>query len=333
VILGRNEKRTLPRCRQRGWRINRPFSLLFIGLLVAAPASAQRTFDVDILSETFAYDEDTTRAIDLDKLNQGCPARDCIPSIDAPKFVAAAEADHVNDDDIVIVIAYGGEHRAYPARILDQHEIVNDTIAGDPIAITWCPLCGSAVGVRREFGGKVTEFGVSVLLYNSDLVFYDRATNTLWDQIEARGIVGPLTGEQLEFVPVSMTRWSRWRAAHPDTLVLSPDTGFDYDYSIDRYGEYRDSTRIVFPVNEKDDRIHPKAVVYGFMLDDGPIALSAKLFEQSNSLRHEHNGRVLDVRMSDDGLVTLDTGGASVSPIRLYWFAWYTFHPDTVLVR
>jgi hypothetical protein len=307
--------------------------LLLIALFVAAPTLAQRTFEVDILGDTFAYDETSPRAVDLARLNQGCSVRDCIPSIDTPRFVGAADAKHVGDDDIVIVIAYGGEHRAYPARILDQHEIVNDTIAGDPIAITWCPLCGSAVGVRREIGDEVTEFGVSGLLYNSDLVLYDRATNTLWDQIEAKGIVGPLTGEQLQFVPVSMTRWSRWRDAHPDTLVLSPDTGFERDYSVDRYSEYRDSTRIMFPVTGRDDRLHPKTVVYGFMLDDGPIALSAGLFDQSSSLRHEHNGRILDVTMSDDGQVTLDTGGASFAPIRLYWFAWYTFHPDTALIR
>jgi hypothetical protein len=306
------------------------FALL---LAVALPASAQRTFDVDILDDTFAYDDSTARAVDLDKLSQGCSVRDCIPSIDTPKFVNAAAASHIDDDDIVIVIAYGGEHRAYPARILDQHEIVNDTIAGEPIAITWCPLCGSAVGVRRELGGKITEFGVSGLLYNSDLVFYDRATNTLWDQIEAKGIVGPLTGEQLEFVPVSMTRWGRWRAAHPDTLVLSADTGFERDYSADRYGEYRDSMRIVFPVNQRDDRLHPKTVVYGFMLDDGPIAFAAKLFDQSGPLRHEHNGRVLEVTRSADGIVTLDTDGSLFSPIRLYWFAWYTFHPDTALAH
>ena len=89
----------------------------------------------------------------------------------------------------------------------------------------------------------------------------------------------------------------------------------------------------MFPVDGRDDRLHPKTIVYGFMLDDGPIALSAELFDQSRSLRHEHNGRILDVTMSDDGQITLDADGASFAPIRLYWFAWYTFHPDTALVR
>jgi hypothetical protein len=126
--------------------------LVFALLGVAAHAGAQRSFEHDILAETFGFDESTKKTVALEDLKQGCPARDCIPSIDSPKFVSADEADHLADDAVVIAISYGDEHRAYPARILDHHEIVNDTIAGEPIAITWCPLCGSAVGVRRTIG-------------------------------------------------------------------------------------------------------------------------------------------------------------------------------------
>jgi len=127
--------------------------LALVVVLIAGTANGQRTFDTDILTETFGYDAATKKTVELSALNQGCPARDCIPAIDAPKFVAAAAATHITDDAVVISISYAGEHRAYPARILDRHEIVNDTIAGHPIAITWCPLCGSAVGLRRVVGG------------------------------------------------------------------------------------------------------------------------------------------------------------------------------------
>ncbi len=300
-------------------------------LVLAAAAQAQRTFDTDILAETFGFDENTRRAVELDALMQGCPRRDCIPSIDAPNYVAAGEAVHVSDDENVIAIVVDGDARAYPTRILDHHEIVNDTIGGEPIAVTWCPLCGSAVGVRREVGGEVTEFGVSGVLYNSDLVFYDRKTETLWDQIEAKGIVGPLTGETLEFVPVTMTKWGRWRAAHPATKVLSEDTGFDYDYSGDRYAEYRASTRLFMPVSNTDDRVHPKTVVYGFSLDTGPIAFAASLFD--NESVYEHENMVLT--LGDDGSLQLRKDGedASYAPIRLFWFAWYTFHPETEFVQ
>lgn len=304
-------------------------------LFVSSLAVAQRAFDHDILTETFGFDDSTKKSVALSDLKQGCPARDCIPAIDDPKYVTADEAAHMADDDVVIAISYKSEHRAYPARILDQHEIVNDTIAGDPIAITWCPLCGSAVGLRRVVAGEVTEFGVSGLLYNSDLVLYDRDTGTLWDQIMAEGIVGPLTGEKLELVPVTMSRWSRWRAAHPDTLVLSADTGYDNrDYNLDYYAKYRDSDGLMFPVSREDDRIHPKSVVFGFQLSTGPIAFTEKLLAEKRTVRHAVDGDEVSVTMHDDGsVVLLSTSGERFEPIRLFWFAWYTFNPQTDLVR
>jgi len=308
---------------------------ILVLLAIPAVGAGQRAFDHDILRETFGFDDSTRKAISLDELKQGCPARDCIPSIDNPKFVPASAADHVPDDAVVIAISYGGEHRAYPARILDRHEIVNDTIAGEPIAITWCPLCGSAVGIRREINGETTELGVSGVLFNSDLVFYDRATNTLWDQIEAKGIVGPLTGEELELVPVTMTRWSRWRDAHPDTLVLSSSTGFDRDYSTDPYERYRGSTTLMFPVSQQDQRIQPKAVVFGFDLDQGPVAYTESLLQEHGAFQHTLAGVNHVVTLHDDGTVTLQKAESELLfvPIRLYWFAWYTFHPQTELVR
>jgi len=303
-------------------------------LLALGQVSAQRVFEVDILAETFGFDESTRKSVDLADLKQGCAARDCIPSIDAPKFVSANNAEHVDDKDIVVAISIDGDSRAYPTRILDHHEIVNDSIAGEPIAITWCPLCGSAVGVRREVGGNITKFGVSGVLYNSDLVFYDHATESLWDQIEARGIVGPMTGEQLQFVPVFTTHWGRWRKAHPDSLVLSEDTGFEEDYSKDHYVEYRNSTGLFMPVSNSDDRIHPKTVVYGFNLGDGPVAFAASLLDDGSNYHYERNGEAWVLQAQKDGAVTLQKAGATsaYTPIRLFWFAWYTFHPQTELV-
>jgi hypothetical protein len=302
-------------------------------VVLASSAQGQRNYEVDILADTFGFDEATEKSVSLDDLHQGCPARDCIPSIDAPKFVAAIDATHVADDDVVIAISYGGDYRAYPARILDHHEIVNDTIAGEAIAITWCPLCGSAVGLRRKVAGELTEFGVSGVLYNSDLVLYDRVTETLWDQIIAEGIVGPMTGAKLELVPVTMTRWSRWRAAHPDTLVLSTDTGFEKDYTVDRYAEYRGSLRLFMPVSNEDDRIHPKSVVFGFNIDGKTVAYTETLLQKHATYEHELDGVGHSVTLHSDDTVTLQRDSAIFEPIRLYWFAWYTFHPQTELVQ
>jgi hypothetical protein len=309
-------------------------TILLLAALIAGTALAQRSFDVDILAETFGFDQSTKKTVALADLQQGCPARDCIPSIDAPQYLTAEDAE-LSDDDIVVTLSYEGQYRAYPTRILDHHEIVNDTIAGTPLAITWCPLCGSAVGIHRQVGGQVTEFGVSGVLYNSDLVLYDRATETLWDQIEAKGIVGPMTGERLHLIPVSMTHWGRWRQAHPDTLVLSSDTGFEEDYSTDHYAEYRDSTRLFMPISNSDDRMHPKTVVYGFELESGSIAFDAALLEENLSYSHDLNGEAWELQAGKDGAVTLrgPDQESVYAPIRLFWFAWYTFHPQTELVR
>ncbi len=300
-------------------------------LLLVCAAHAQRSYDVDILAETFGFDETTKKSVPLDKLIQGCPARDCIPSIDNPKYVSAAKASHVADDDLVITLAYQAEHYAFPSRILDHHEIVNGTFAGDPLAITWCPLCGSAVGIERSISGSVTEFGVAGVLFNSDLVMYDRASETLWDQIEAKGIVGPKTGEQLTLVPVSMARWSKWRRKHPDTLVLSLDTGFDKDYTQDRFAEYRESTRLFKPVSATSDLLHAKTVVYGFDLEFGTIAYTEEVLEKPYT--HEFGGKSAVVAIGEDGTVTMLRDGQTHYPIRLFWFAWYTFHPETDLVQ
>ncbi len=306
------------------------FTALF---LLSAAATAQRSFDVDILAETFGFDDATKKTVELIDLKQGCPARDCIPSIDKPMYVSALNAEHMQDDELVITLSYKGEFRAYPSRILDHHEIVNDTIAGDPLAITWCPLCGSAVGIKRTVAGKVTAFGVSGVLYNSDLVLYDRRTETLWDQIEAKGIVGPMTGESLELVPVSMATWAKWRSKHPETLVLSTNTGFDYDYTADRYAEYRDSTRLFMPVSATDERLHAKTVVWGFDLFEGAVAFTDSLLQEAGVYSHELHGEEAIVTLLEDGSVTMARGDKTHYPIRVFWFAWYTFHAGTDLIQ
>jgi hypothetical protein len=308
-------------------------SALLLLFLVGGVASAAegRTFETDILADTFGFGLQTKRAVDLADLHQGCPARDCIPSIDNPVFVAADAAGFLSDDDIVLAIEHGGEARAYPTRILNLHEIVNDTIGADPVAITFCPLCGSGLAFRRVVDGEVTELGVSGVLYNSDLVFYDRNTGTLWDQVEGKGIVGPMTGATLDTLPLTMTRWGRWRASHPQTRVLSTETGYDEDYSVDPYAEYAHSARIVFPVAGTDERLHPKSVVFGAFIDDRYVAYSERLLEDEGEFEDRLGDRELAVELHADGSVTIQDrqSGESFTPTRLFWFAWFAFHPET----
>ena len=236
------------------------------------------------------FDVDPTRVryadwVQPDRLMSGGPAPDGIPSIDAPEFQSIQSASQwLQPNDVVLGIERHGEAKAYPIRVLNWHEIVNDTIGGTPIAATYCPLCGSGVVfVRPELDGARAEFGTSGRLYNSDLVMYDRVTGTFWSQIDGSPMVGPLVGEfeELERLPSSMARWAGWKRTHPDGRVLARPTtatamGGDpprtddpdearrvRDYRRNPYSGYADRERLMFPVATDDDRLGNKRLVSG----------------------------------------------------------------------
>jgi thiol-disulfide isomerase/thioredoxin len=164
--------------------------------------------------------------LDLGLLDLGCPARDCIPSIDQPEFETPTEAQGwLKPTDLVVSVTYNGATKAYPVKILNWHEIVNDDFNGEPLAITFCPLCNSALVFRRPIvDGKTLEFGVSGRLYKSDLVMYDRQTASFWSQIEGRAIIGPLAGQRLEYVPTEMMTWQKWQERYSIAWVLARPT-------------------------------------------------------------------------------------------------------------
>ncbi len=165
--------------------------------------------------------------------------RDNIPSIDAPAFVGADEAaEWLADVEPVVALDVGGDARAYPLQILTWHEIVNDEVGGLPVAVTFCPLCNSAIAFDRRLDGELLEFGVSGNLRNSDLVMYDRQTQSWWQQFTGEGIVGKHAGRELEHLPSLLISFADFRAAHPDGKVLSRETGYRRDYGINPYIGY-----------------------------------------------------------------------------------------------
>ena len=166
----------------------------------------------------------------------------------------------------MIGIEVDGERRAYPIRILNYHEIVNDRIGDTAFAVTYCPLCGTGVAFDAEVAGKAREFGVSGLLYNSDVLIYDRQSESLWSQIMSKAVSGPLKGARLRKIPIQHTRWEDWLEGG-DTLVLSLDTGYRRDYSRSPYGSYDDDRNLYFPGNASSARYHPEERVIGFELD------------------------------------------------------------------
>jgi hypothetical protein len=306
-----------------------PAVLLLLAL--AGGASAQG-WETDILRDTFGYGEGTPADVDWDEIEQGCGARDCIPSIDEPRFLSADQADFLSPADVVMGIEVNGDARAYPIAILNFHEIVNDEIGGRPVVITYCPLCGSGIAFDRTFGNRVVEFGVSGLLRKNDLILYDRATESLWQQITGRAFAGPLRGEELRSLPVSITRWVRWREAHPDTRVLSTDTGYERPYDNKTpYGDYDRSRRLLFPV-AFDQSLHPKTVVHGVEIGDDSYAVTESVLQAHGELSQAGDPAVR-WQMLPSGEVTAsreDTGERLVTH-RMFWFAWYSFHTTTRL--
>lgn len=320
---------------KRNWLIGTTLALLASAFAYAADEPKPR-FETDILRHTFKFSDSTSSDVPLSQLKQGCPARDCIPAIDRPQFVGADAAGFMDDDDLVLGITAAGVERAYPTFILNRHEIVNDVIAGTPVAVTWCPLCGSGLAFERVVAGAAVEFGVSGVLNESDLVMYDRKTESLWQQISGRAFIGPSRGRTLTAYPTAMTTWGEWRRVHPTTEVLSTETGFALDYSVkSSYGSYAQSDQLMFPVSHVSQLARPKDVVYGIRLESGALAVANALLRETGELDVTYQGAKFHWQRAANGLVEVIQAGSGEKLLayRMYWFAWYTFNPDTLLYR
>jgi hypothetical protein len=173
----------------------------------------------------------------------GGPPKDGIPAIDKPVFVKASQARSLREDDRVLAITRNRISKAYPIRIMNWHEIVNDQFGDEGIAITYCPLCGSGIAFRADVAGQTLKFGVSGLLYNSGVLLFDRQTRSLWSQILAKAVTGPMKGNNLRAIPITHTSWAVWRKLQPDTFVLTEETGFRRDYTGNPYAGYENVKR------------------------------------------------------------------------------------------
>ncbi|HEY5640217.1 MAG TPA: DUF3179 domain-containing protein [Dehalococcoidia bacterium] len=304
------------------------FCLLAVGFLAAAcgTGSAGDSPDIPSSGESPAgqspqnipnvqgWNTDWSKAtIDLSELRRGLAAsdpRDGIPPIDEPKLETVAEASAWLDEREPVALAEaGGETRAYPLRILTWHEVVNDELGGLPVAITYCPLCNSAVGFEREVDGQVLRFGVSGLLRNSDLVMWDRQTESLWQQISGEGIVGELAGAQLEFVPVTIVSWKTFREQFPDATVLSQDTGFGRSYGINPYDFYDSATRPFLFSGEVDDRYPAMERVLAAVVGESNKAYPFSLISDELVVNDELAGEPIVVFWGDE-----DTASALSDP-------------------
>jgi hypothetical protein len=206
--------------------------------------------------------------VSLDQIVSGGPPPDGIPSIDSPVFISINEGDKfLADTDKVVGININGDVRAYPLQILVWHEIVNDNIGGLPVAITYCPLCFTNQVFSRTVNNTILEFGTSGKLYNSNLVMYDRSSKSLWSQALGQGIVGKYAGINLQKLPFDLAYWKDWKQLYPQSKVLSKDTGSPRPYGADPYEDYYNSSDILFPISNRDDRLGLKEIVVGLQND------------------------------------------------------------------
>ncbi len=240
------------------------------------------------------------RSIDLSELVVGLPgridSRDGIPPIDKPTFEAVAAASQwLEDREPIVLLEIAGAARAYPLRILTQHEIVNDQLSNVPVAITYCPLCNSAVAFDRRVNGKTLRFGVSGLLRHSDLVMWDDASVSLWQQITGEALVGELTGTQLKLIAAPIVRWSQFRDSFPEGEVLSRDTGFGHSYGANPYDGYDSSSRPFLFNGKLDDRYPAMERVVGVTVKRAAKAYPFSVLGDERVVNDEVGGEAIVV--------------------------------------
>lgn len=279
-------------------------------------------------------------SVPLNEIIGGGPAKDGIPSIDKPKFVVVDEAnDFLDDSEPGLAISFKGVDRFYPFKILVWHEIVNDIYDGQRVLVTYCPLCLSGVVFDPSVKGERVEFGTSGKLWQSNLVMYDRKTDSLWSQILGEAIMGELTGVKLKIIPSDQMKYGAWKSSISGGRVLSKDTGANRFYGHDPYGDYYTSPGTYFSVRAKDDRLSEKDFVLGLVINGEAKAYYPPAVKREGEVEDEVGGVNIVARYEKDiDVVRLFKKGSDgveerINPVPNFWFSWVAAHPDTELFK
>ena len=294
-------------------------------LLATTPTSAQTMLGFDL-----------SRAnIPTREIRRGGPPPDGIPSIDKPQFTPVADVDYLEPEDTIIAFEQNGIARAYPFRILIWHEIVNDTVAGRPIAVVYCPLCGTAMIFDRRYAGRTLDFGVSGLLYNSDVLMFDRQTHSLWSQLGMSAVAGQFVDTQLKWLPARQTTWAAWQNDHPEGEVLNLDTGHQRNYFDLPYASYFASRGTLFPYERNRDELAVKAWVAGLRVNGIAKAYPIDSMPTDQWIDDQVGDTSVRIRYTgaSEHFEAQTVGGESIPVVHVYWFAWQAFYPKTELFQ
>jgi hypothetical protein len=291
------------------------------------------------------------REVPLSEFRSGGPPKDGIPAIDRPRFVSVSDVDFLRPPEPVIELIVNGRARAYPIQILIWHEIANDTVAGVPVAVTFCPLCNTALVFDRRVDGRVLDFGTTGKLRNSDLVMYDRQTESWWQQFGGNALVGDYAGKRLDLIPARIVAWREFATQHANALVLSRETGYERSYGANPYAGYDDvdSPPIFAVPNEDDKRLPPKERVVFIERGKDAVAIPYSTLERKRVVRVVVGGERLVVRFRHGPVSALDRSaiaeGREVGAAEVlrdgrlvefdepFWFVVAAFRPDARVVR
>jgi len=324
---------------------------------------------IDKQFESFFY-PDMERRIRLGEIVWGGVRKDGIPALTNPKLIPADQADYITDKELVFGISINGDTRAYPYRFMDWHEMLNDTIGGVPLSLAYCTLCGSGILYKTDIRAdeEPIVFGSSGFLYRSNKLMYDQKTHTLWNQFNGQPVAGKLanSGIELEVLPLVTTSWGEWKKQHPNTKVLSEDTGFHRDYTPGTaYGAYFFGDELMFPASLNDDSLKQKEKVFGLRISGANKAWPLTQFKNNKIIndrvgiipvvlignaktqtvrayrsegmefQYSENGKLIannqEWKITETELIGPDNVKLSRLPGHVaYWFAWSGYYPDTL---
>jgi len=298
--------------------MNRLRVLAFFSIIMFLMACNSSSDPIDENPNNGNNDGNTSEwLIPISEVRDGGPGRDGIPSLDNPIFISSTSVSYLDDDDLVIGIVNNGEVKVYPHLILDWHEVVNDEIGGEAFVISYCPLTGTAFGWKNQN----STFGVSGLLYNANLILYDRVTNSNWSQLSLQCVNGELIGSVPETISVIETNWRIMKKLYPNISVLSLNTGFSRSYGVYPYGDYRtNNDSFIFPVNVLNSALPNKERVF-VVIDDG----ISKVFRFSDfnsgvTIKNTFNGKTFLIIGNGEVFNAFELNGSLLSLTYEYMF-------------
>lgn len=309
-------------------------------LLVSSVTGVLATNPPDAWKREWPNTDFSQSRVDLGEILSGGPPKDGIPAIDDPSFVPLADATDLAPDEPVMVFAHGGEAKAYPLRILIWHEIVNDKVGGLPVVVTYCPLCNTGIVFSRELDGRLLDFGVSGKLLHSDMIMYDRQTESWWQQFTGEAIVGELAGKQLTMLTSNVLPFELFAERHPDGVVLVPNDRLARQYGTNPYRYYDTSDRPFLFRGTFDEDIEPLAYVVAVGDQAWPLSVLRKKGEiaapplvlrwrggMTSALDKPTIAAGRDIGFVD----VMKTNGETAEPVPFvttFAFAFRAFHPD-----